>query len=73
MSIVTIKGQATIPKSIREFLGIIPGDTDVDFVIVGERVELVKKETFNPFDRARGITKGKLSTDEIMDMTRGKR
>ena len=73
MSIVTVKGQATIPKSIRDFLGIIPGDTDVDFVIVGERVELVKKETFNPFDSARGITKGKLSTDEIMDMTRGKR
>lgn len=71
MSIVTKKGQATIPKHIREHLGIIPGKTDVEFVVVDHHVELVKKERFNPFQKARGITKGKLSTDEIMALTRG--
>lgn len=71
MSIVTAKGQATIPKRIREHLGITPGKTDVDFVVVNNHVELVKKETFNPFEKARGVTKGKLSTDEIMALTRG--
>ncbi len=71
MSIVTAKGQATIPKHIRERLGIIPGKTDVDFIVVNNHVELINKETFNPFVKARGITKGKLSTDEIMGLTRG--
>lgn len=71
MSIVTIKGQATIPKSVREFLGITPGVSNVEFVVVGDHVELVNKDRDNPFNDVRGITKGKLSTDEIMDMTRG--
>jgi len=72
MSIVTTKGQATIPKHIRECLGITPGKSEVDFIIVNNHVELVNLEQFNPFEKARGVTKGKLSTDEIMDMTRGK-
>ena len=71
MSIVTAKGQATIPKYIRERLGITPGKTDVDFIIVNNHVELINKDTFNPFVKARGITKGKLSTDQIMELTRG--
>jgi len=71
MSVVTTKGQATIPKHIRECLGITPGKTEVDFVIVNNHVELVNLEQYNPFEKARGITKNKLSTDEIMDMTRG--
>lgn len=71
MSIVTIKGQATIPKHIRQYLGITPGETDVEFVVIDEHVELINKTAINPFDKARGITKGKLSTDEIMALTRG--
>ncbi len=71
MSIVTTKGQATIPKPIRDFLGITPGKTDIEFVIVGDHVEVINKERSNPFAAVRGITKGKLSTDEIMDLTRG--
>ncbi len=71
MSIVTTKGQATIPKHIREHLGITPGETDVNFIVVDNHVELVNKATFNPFEKARGVTKGKLSTEEIMALTRG--
>ncbi len=70
MSIVTTKGQATIPKHIRERLHIIPGETKVDFILVDNHVELVNMERFNPFEKARGITRDKLSTDEIMGMTR---
>lgn len=71
MSQVTSKGQTTIPKHIREYLGIKPGESDVDFVIVDNRVELVNKSTYNPFAKARGLTKGKMTTDEIMALTRG--
>ena len=71
MSIVTTKGQATIPKKVRDYLGIVPGQTEVEFVRVGERIELVAKTVSNRFAAVRGITKNKLSTDEIMDMTRG--
>ncbi len=71
MGTVTAKGQATIPKPIRDFLGIVPGETDIDFVIVDDHVEVVKKDTYNPFEKVRGITKGKMTTGEIMEMTRG--
>ena len=71
MSTVTSKGQATIPKPIRDFLGIIPGQTNIEFVIVDDHVEVVNKEHRNPFAAVRGITKGKLTTDEILAMTRG--
>jgi AbrB family looped-hinge helix DNA binding protein len=71
MSVVTSKGQATIPKYIRDFLGIVPGETEVDFLVVGNKVELVNKTNANPFAQMRGITKDKLSTDQIMAITRG--
>lgn len=71
MSKVTIKGQAHIPKPIREFLGVIPGKSEVEFIVVDGVVQLVNKTNFNPFAALRGITKNKLSTDEIMEMTRG--
>ena len=71
MSTVTSKGQATIPKHIREYLHIVPGETDVDFILVDGNVQLVNNSTYNPFTKALGITKGKKSTDEIMELTRG--
>lgn len=71
MSIVTKKGQATIPKRIRDYLGVKPGETEVEFIVVDQHVELIAKHRSNPFDQVRGITQGKLSTDEILEMTRG--
>ncbi|MCR6651411.1 MAG: AbrB/MazE/SpoVT family DNA-binding domain-containing protein [Cellvibrionaceae bacterium] len=70
MSIVTTKGQATIPKSVRDFLGITPGKSDVEFVIVGDHVEVINKDQSNPFAAVRGITKGKMTTDKILELTR---
>ena len=71
MSTVTIKGQATIPKNVRDFLGITPGKSDVKFIIKDGHVEVINSDKVNPFAAAKGITKGKLSTNDIMDMTRG--
>ena len=73
---VTSKGQVTIPQEIREKLGITPS-VEVDFVEEKGKVYLVKsnlqtKKT-NTFKRLRGISSVKLSTDEIMALTRGKK
>lgn len=71
---VTIKGQVTIPQYIREKLGIVP-NTEIDFTEEGGRVYLIRKTTTNPrknkFRHFRGIATVKMSTDEIMSLTRG--
>jgi len=71
---VTTKGQVTIPQHIREILGITPA-TEVDFVEEKGRVYLVRKDgrkvETRHFRRLRGIAKVKMSTDEIMGLTRG--
>ena len=71
---VTIKGQVTIPQFIREKLGITPA-TEVDFIEENDRVYLVKKKgadfTNRRFRNLRGISKIKMTTDEIMALTRG--
>ncbi|MEW6379810.1 MAG: AbrB/MazE/SpoVT family DNA-binding domain-containing protein [bacterium] len=71
---VTAKGQVTIPQHIREKLGIAP-NSEVEFLEEDERVYLVKKapETMreNRFRRFRGVATIKMSTDEIMALTRG--
>lgn len=70
---VTIKGQVTIPQHIREKLGINPG-TEVDFVPENGKVYVVKRERAkgrtNRFQRYRGIATVKMSTEEIMALTR---
>jgi antitoxin PrlF len=76
MATVTSKGQVTIPKRVRELLGIGPGSM-IDF-LRGEdgRIVLVKVERKarpNRFARLRGHAGKGLSTDEIMAMTRGER
>lgn len=70
---VTTKGQVTIPLKIREKLNIKPA-SEVDFII-GEdgRVYLVKKKSdiaSNRFSKLRGIATVKMSTEEIMALTR---
>jgi AbrB family looped-hinge helix DNA binding protein len=70
---VTTKGQVTIPQHIREKLGIAP-NTEVDFVEEGDRVYLLRKNSGRSgkrFRALRGIATVKMTTDEIMAMTRG--
>ena len=70
---VTTKGQVTIPQHIREKLGIVPS-TDIEFVEEKDRVYIVKKEEpesrNNKFRKLRGVATIKMTTDEIMALTR---
>ena len=71
---VTTKGQITIPQHIREKLGITPA-SEIDFIEEKGRVYLVKKKgediTTRKFRKMRGIATVKMTTDEIMELTRG--
>lgn len=71
---VTSKGQVTIPKPVRELLGIGPGSV-IDFQRGQDgRILLVKVDKNNRpnrFAHLRGHAGKGLSTDEIMAMTRG--
>jgi len=73
---LTTKGQVTIPRKVREHLSISFHD-DIDFVIKGEEVILIKNsESRNHFqdhikNRMRGKSRIKMTTDEIMLLTRG--
>ena len=73
---LTSKGQVTIPKRVRDLLGIEPGST-VDFERAEDgRIVLVKiadKAAPNRFARLRGHAGKGLGTDELMAMTRGER
>ncbi len=71
---VTTKGQVTIPKPIRDKLCITPA-TEVEFVEEKGRVYLVKKKEAKPapprFRDLKGLATVKMTTDEIMALTRG--
>lgn len=71
---VTSKGQVTIPKPIRDRLGIAPGSA-VDFELAPDgRIVLVKVDgvpRVSRFEALRGRAGAGLSTDEIMALTRG--
>jgi antitoxin PrlF len=71
---VTSKGQVTIPKSVREFLGIGPG-TKVDFRRASDgTIVLAREDQERPvsrFEKLRGHAAKGLDTDAIMALTRG--
>jgi AbrB family looped-hinge helix DNA binding protein len=73
---VTSKGQVTIPKRVRDLLGIEPGSV-IDFERAPDGhvvlVKLPKKANPTRFARLRGHAGKGLSTAEIMAMTRGER
>ena len=73
---LTSKGQVTIPQEIREQLGLLPW-TEVEFDIVGDSVRIRKRRGAKSrgqmlVDRLRGSApKPRMTTDEIMALTRG--
>ena len=72
---ITTKGQVTIPQDIRERFGLLP-HTEVEFVVEGETVFLCKTNGENHrmrawLDQVRGSADIKMTTDEIMALTRG--
>ena len=69
---VTTKGQVTIPRNVREILGITP-ETEVEFIEENGRFYIAKansRKATKKFKKLRGIATAKMSTDEIMDLTR---
>jgi antitoxin PrlF len=71
---VTTKGQVTIPKPIRDRLGIVPGDAVAFELAADGRIVLVKPAGARPASRfaaLRGRAGPGLTTDEIMALTRG--
>ena len=75
---ITSKGQVTIPQEIREKLGLLP-HTEVIFEIEGAAVRIRKvgkREAGRGrrlVERLRGRAGIRMSTDEIMALTRGRR
>lgn len=73
---VTTKGQVTIPKPVRDLLGIGPG-SKVDFRRAADgSIVLVRADErcpTNRFARLRGHAGEGLDTDAIMALTRGSR
>ncbi len=71
---VTSKGQVTIPKAVRDRLGVASGGK-VEFEIGDDGRTYLRavssKATPSRFERMRGTATGGLSTDEFMALTRG--
>jgi AbrB family looped-hinge helix DNA binding protein len=74
---ITIKGQVTIPLAIREKLGLLP-NTEVEFEIDRDAVRMKKASSpHRPhrgralIDHMRGRSTRRITTDEIMKLTRG--
>ncbi len=73
---MTSKGQVTIPKEVRDLLGLEPG-SEVDFVLTPDR-QVVVRAAGTPavapsgrFAALRGTGSLRMTTDELMAMTRG--
>ena len=75
---ITSKGQVTIPIELRESVGLLP-DTEVSFERDGDGVRIVKAKTKKAKSRGKRIVdhltgrgSGRLTTDQIMALTRGR-
>jgi AbrB family looped-hinge helix DNA binding protein len=67
---VSEKGQITVPKGLRERLGIRPGD-ELDVVDQGGKLVLSKTAADDPVAAVYGILDTDRSTDEIIEELRG--
>ena len=70
---LTSKGQVTIPLQIREQLGLLP-HTEVEFEIEGDAVKVRRARSSQRgrriVDQMRGRGARRLTTDEILALTR---
>jgi len=74
---ITSKGQVTIPQELRELMGFLP-NTEVEFLVEKGRVYLCKveqqsKRTQSLIEKMRGKGNIRMTTDEILTLTRGKK
>jgi AbrB family looped-hinge helix DNA binding protein len=73
---VTSKGQVTVPKSIRDYLGLKAGSAVIferraDGEIVLRPVKRSARARVSAFAKLRGRATVRMSTDEILTLTRG--
>jgi AbrB family looped-hinge helix DNA binding protein len=68
---VTQKGQVTIPREVRQALGIRPG-SDVEFELDehGARLRVDRDRVAQEISRMRGAGEGDMTTEEILALTR---
>ena len=77
---ITSKGQVTIPQEVRSRLGLLP-HTEVEFEIAGDHARIRKVRSkegsgvrgLKALRALRGSANTRMSTDEIMALTRGSR
>ena len=73
---ITTKGQVTIPKEIREKIGLLP-ETEVEFEfreseVILKKADQGKTTRLGPYlSVLRGSAEISMTTDEIMELTRG--
>ena len=77
---ITQRGQVTIPEHIRRRAGLLPG-TEVEFVeerggvrlrpVAGDRVTPRERRVGEVLDHMRGSATVRMTTEEIMALTRG--
>lgn len=73
---ITSKGQVTIPRAIRERYGFMP-ETDIEFVEQDGWIGIRQTSSSKPhaidevISSLRGSASGTLTTDQIMELTRG--
>jgi AbrB family looped-hinge helix DNA binding protein len=70
---ITSKGQVTIPKDVRERLGLRPGD-EIEFVDDRKGFRVQKRVTASPFRKYRGYLKhlAGRDPDELVEQMRGR-
>jgi bifunctional DNA-binding transcriptional regulator/antitoxin component of YhaV-PrlF toxin-antitoxin module len=73
---VTIKGQVTIPRNVRESMGILPAETEIEFLQdENGRWYIAKvapsRNKASRFRTAHQTAKLTMSTDDILALTRG--
>ena len=70
---LTSKGQVTIPKDIRERLGLRPGD-EIEFVEQDGSFRLQKRVVASPFEKYRGYLRhlAGQDPDELVEQMRGR-
>ena len=74
MTQINSQGQITIPPEIKQQLGLLPG-TEVQIDVIGDSLQLRKKPISSPgavlVQRMQGKATSSLTTNEIMQLTRG--
>jgi len=70
---ITTKGQVTIPKDVRERLGLRPGD-EIEFVEDGAGFRVMKRVLASPFKKYRGYLRGLAGRDpdDLVEQMRGR-